>query len=85
VIADQSFNHVERFIIDAGHTAQRLDSDYGYDLVMFTYDEQGYLEPDSVFIQLKAAASLQAVGLTTSSTWTSGITTSGYWKGCRLS
>ena len=31
VIADQSVNHVERFIIDEGHTAQRLEKDYGYD------------------------------------------------------
>jgi hypothetical protein len=61
VIADQSVNHVERFIIDEGHTAQRLGSDYGYDLILFTYDEQGYAEPDSVYIQLKAAETLQAV------------------------
>jgi len=39
VIADQSVNHVERLIIDAGHTAQRLTADYGYDLVLFTYDD----------------------------------------------
>ncbi len=41
VIADQSVNHVERFIIDEGHTAQRMEKDYGYDLVLMTYDEQG--------------------------------------------
>jgi hypothetical protein len=62
VIADQSINHVERYIIEEGHTAQRLSSDYGYDLVMFTYDEQGYAEPGTIFIQLKAAESLQTVG-----------------------
>src|SRR6266478_1715996 len=62
VIADQSLNHVERFIIDEGHTAQRLGSDYGCDLVLFTYDEEGYIEPDSVFLQLKAMETLPAVG-----------------------
>jgi hypothetical protein len=62
VLADQSVNHVERFIIEEGHTAQRLEKDYGYDLVLFTYDEQGYPEPDLVFLQLKAAESLRAVG-----------------------
>jgi hypothetical protein len=62
IIADQSINHVERYIIDEGHTAQRVDSDYGYDLVLFTYDNQGYIEPDAVFLQLKAAESLQAIG-----------------------
>jgi hypothetical protein len=62
VIADQSVNHVERLIIDEGHTAQRLEKDYGYDLILFTYDEQGYVEPGLVWLQLKAAETLQAVG-----------------------
>jgi hypothetical protein len=62
VLADQSLNHVERFIIEEGHTAQRLGSDYGYDLALFTYDGQGFVEPGSLFIQLKAAESLGAVG-----------------------
>jgi Domain of unknown function (DUF4365) len=62
VIADQSINHVERFVIDEGHTAQRLGSDYGYDLMLFTYDEQGYSEPGLIFIQIKAGESLQTVG-----------------------
>jgi hypothetical protein len=62
VIADQSVNHVERFIIDEGHTAQRIEKDYGYDLFLFTFDEQGYAEPGLVSLQLKAAETLQAVG-----------------------
>lgn len=62
LIADQSVNHVERVIIDAGHTAQRLTPDYGYDLVLFTYDELGYLEPGSVYVQVKAGETLAAVG-----------------------
>src|SRR5262245_44692073 len=62
VIADQSINHVERFIIDAGHTAQRLERDDGYDLFLFSYDERGYVEPGLVCLQLKAAETLQTVG-----------------------
>jgi hypothetical protein len=62
IIADQSVNHVERYIIDAGHTAQRIEKDYGYDLLLFTYDEQGYSEPDFLSLQLKAAESLPARG-----------------------
>ncbi len=62
VIADQSVNHVERFIIDEGHTAQRMEKDYGYDLLLFTYDEQGFAEPDFLSLQLKAAEALHAVG-----------------------
>src|SRR2546421_11849231 len=62
VIADQSVNHVERFIIDEGHTAQALAKDYGYDLLLFTYDEQEYSEPDFLSLQLKASEALHAVG-----------------------
>jgi Domain of unknown function (DUF4365) len=62
VIADQSVNHVERFVIDEGHTVQRLEKDYGYDLLLFTHDEQGYAEPNFLFLQLKAAETLQDAG-----------------------
>jgi hypothetical protein len=62
VIADQSVNHVERFIIDEGHVAQRVTNDYGYDLMLFTYDEQGYAEAGLVSLQLKAAEQLQTTG-----------------------
>ena len=62
VIADQSVNYVERFIIDEGHTAQRLERDYGYDLLLFTYDDQGYAEPGVAFLQLKASETLTPSG-----------------------
>jgi hypothetical protein len=62
VIADLSVHHVERFILEEGHTAQRLSSDYSYDLLLRTFDEQGYTEPGLVYIQVKAAESLQSVG-----------------------
>src|SRR5207249_1101828 len=62
VIADQSVHHVERFILDEGHTAQRLERDYGYDLLLFTYDEQGYAEPGYAYFQFKAAEQLAVVG-----------------------
>jgi len=52
---------VEGFILQEGHTAQRLDSDYSYDLVLWTFDEQGYIEPDEVYIQLKATETLKNV------------------------
>ncbi|MBA4066191.1 MAG: hypothetical protein C0501_21245 [Isosphaera sp.] len=62
VIADQSVNHVERYVIDAGHTAQRLGADYGYDLVMQTYDPDGYTEPGLIYFQLKASEALARSG-----------------------
>lgn len=62
VIADLGIHHVEGFILGEGHTAQRLGSDYGYDLFMCTFDKQGYAESGMVFFQVKAAESLLAIG-----------------------
>ncbi len=62
VIADLSVHHVEGFILQEGHTAQRFSSDYGYDLIMWTFDEQGYAEPGSVYFQLKAEESVPTGG-----------------------
>jgi hypothetical protein len=61
VIADLSVHHVEGFILEEGHTAQRFGSDYGYDLVMHTFDEDGFAEPGSVHFQIKASESIQAI------------------------
>ena len=41
VIASVSINYVERHIYEAGHTVERVESDYGYDLLVFTYDDAG--------------------------------------------
>jgi uncharacterized protein DUF4365 len=59
VIADLSVHHVEGFILDEGHTAQHELHDYGYDLVMRTYDVDGYVEPDIVLFQVKASERLE--------------------------
>ncbi len=64
VIADQGVNFVERFVFDEGHTAQRSQYDYGYDLHLITYDAQGYVEPGSVYVQIKAAETLEQLGTT---------------------
>src|SRR5271168_613089 len=62
VIADLSVHHVEQFILEEGHTAQRLSSDYGYDLILFTFDERGYPEPGLIYFQFKAMETLGESG-----------------------
>src|ERR1043165_7870164 len=62
IIADLSVHHVEGFILEEGHTAQRLGSDYGYDLIAWTFDERGYAEPGAIYFQLKAMETLQEHG-----------------------
>src|SRR5260370_24782832 len=62
VIADLSGHHVEGFILEEGHTAQRLGSDYGYDLILRTFDEHGYIEPGAIYFQFKAMETLSESG-----------------------
>jgi hypothetical protein len=62
VIADLSVHYVEGFIYREGHTAQRVERDYGYDLILFTYDEDGFFEPGLILLQLKATDSLKRIG-----------------------
>lgn len=54
VIADLSFNHVERLILRCGWVARRLYPDYGVDLQMETYNNHGEVENGWVLFQLKA-------------------------------
>ncbi len=82
VIADLSVHHLEGFILKAGHTVQRLGSDYGYDLLMSTFDEQGYVEPGMVYFQLKAMETL-GPAKTTWLTSTFGTTTCGSGRKCQ--
>lgn len=57
IIADLSVNHLERFILEAGQTAERQRADYGYDLAMNLFDGSGYAEPGHADFQLKATDS----------------------------
>jgi len=55
IIASQSQNYIEKFFIDKGHTVDRPGADYGFDLVVNTFDDQGYAESGQIRIQLKAS------------------------------
>ena len=48
IIASQSHNYVEKFFIDKGHIVNRPAEDYGIDLVVNTFDGNGYIEPGSI-------------------------------------
>jgi hypothetical protein len=51
VIAAQSVNYLEKFFIDKGHTTSRPVDDYGFDMVVRTFDEEGYRENGDICIQ----------------------------------
>jgi hypothetical protein len=55
IIADLSINHVERFALRCGYVTDRVLFDYGYDLILRTFDENGEVEPGFLFLQVKAS------------------------------
>jgi Domain of unknown function (DUF4365) len=58
VIADLSVNHVERLVLRCGWTVERVQHDYGIDLLMRTYGPTGEVKNDEIGLQLKATDSL---------------------------
>lgn len=59
VIADLAVHYVQGFILEEGHTFEEFRRDYGYDLMMTTFDEEGFVEPGRVFFQVKATEQLK--------------------------
>jgi hypothetical protein len=59
IIADLSVNHVERYVLLCGYSVERVEYDYGFDLVIFTYDANGEIENGQIYVQLKATDSLR--------------------------
>jgi Domain of unknown function (DUF4365) len=57
VIADLAINHVERQVLLAGYTVERVVYDYGVDLSMSTYSSAGEIENGDIAIQVKATDS----------------------------
>ena len=62
IIADLSVNHVERHVLLAGYTVTRVFHDYGFDLVLSTFDRHGETEVGMAFFQVKATDKLNVVG-----------------------
>jgi hypothetical protein len=58
VIASLASNFIERYIVESGFSYEAVRHDYGYDLMMFTYDSDGYTEEGLVYLQIKASDSL---------------------------
>jgi hypothetical protein len=58
VIADLSIHHLEGFVLRCGWTVERVQHDYGYDLQMWTYSDEGLVENGWVLFQVKATDDL---------------------------
>ncbi|MRG45352.1 DUF4365 domain-containing protein [Chitinophaga sp. SYP-B3965] len=55
IIEDMSINHIQRHVLLCGFSLEKFDSDYGYDLFLFTYSCLGEIESGSIKIQMKAS------------------------------
>lgn len=58
MVADLAVNYLERQVLLCGFTLERVRHDYGYDLIMATYDTTGQVEGGIVFFQVKATDKL---------------------------
>jgi len=56
VIADLSYNYLERTVLRRGHWLDSPRNDYGIDATMFHHNERGEVENGEVRFQLKATA-----------------------------
>jgi hypothetical protein len=58
-IASESEAHVAGIVVGQGFSVERVQNDYGYDLLMVTYTPSGEIEPGVVYLQLKATDSVK--------------------------
>jgi len=61
IIEDISENHLERFVLLRGHLLRRPERDYGVDVTMFHFGDDGSLENGEVRFQLKATDNLNVI------------------------
>jgi hypothetical protein len=77
---------VEGIILRAGFTAQRTVVDYGFDLWMETFDEEGGIESDYIRLQVKASDRMRQYELAQEGVFSFQISAKDYdyWKGSLL-
>jgi Domain of unknown function (DUF4365) len=61
VIEDLSENHLERKVLLKGHVLRRPSRDYGVDVTMFHFADDGALENGEIRFQLKATDGLNVI------------------------
>lgn len=54
IIADRSVNHVEYYALENGYSIEPIAKDYGYDMMIYTYNSKGEFENGTIYAQLKA-------------------------------
>jgi hypothetical protein len=59
IISERSEIYVQSCALRCGFSIERIERDYGIDLLLFTHNENGEIENGNVFIQLKASDSVK--------------------------
>ena len=62
IIEDLGFNHVEKQVLLADYTVERIRFDYGYDGYIQTFNDNGEIEPNSILLQLKSTDNINLSG-----------------------
>jgi hypothetical protein len=78
VIAELSVNFVERLALKCGYVVQRSSPDYGIDLRLETFDEQGLLEWEHVSLQVKATDNIRRYELSNQEWFSYPVSTRDY-------
>jgi hypothetical protein len=58
ILEDLSLHHIQGFVLRCGFTVQPTRADYGYDMCLQTYNDQGEIEDELIWLQLKAGETL---------------------------
>jgi len=59
IIAEFSTNHLEYFVLLCGFSIEHIEKDYGYDLEMYSYNNNGEVENGIVYLQLKSTDNIE--------------------------
>lgn len=59
IIAELSVNYVERQALLNRFSVERIEHDYGVDLILFTYNAAGEIENGHILVQMKATDDLK--------------------------
>src|SRR5262245_56493570 len=58
-VADLAVNCVEKQVLLGNGTIERIQHDYGLDLILFTYTADGEMEAGNIYIQVKGTERLK--------------------------
>jgi len=59
IVGDLGYNHVERQVLLADYVMTQVPKDYGHDGIITTFDDNGFLEYQYIFVQVKSTEKIK--------------------------